>query len=102
MCQKTSGAPFTTGVMFARDAFEWTKGKPTYYQSSEIARRGFCSRCSSQLTWENESEVGVFAGCLDRSEDIEPTSHIWTSEMRPWIKLEDALPRHQGEEESAS
>jgi hypothetical protein len=102
MCQKASGAPFITGAMFARDAFEWTKGKPSYYQSSEIAKRGFCSRCSSPLTWENESELGVLAGCLDRSEDLEPTCHTWTSEMRPWIKLDDALPHYPGEEDSES
>lgn len=102
MCQKSSGAPFTTGAMFARDAFEWTKGKPAYYQSSETAKRGFCPRCSSQLTWESESELGIFAGSLDRSEELEPSSHIWTSEMRPWVKLDDGLPRHQGEEEPVS
>jgi len=102
MCQKSSGAPFTTGAMFVRNDFEWTKGKPAYYQSSETAKRGFCPRCSSQLTWESESELGIFAGSLDRSEKLEPSSHIWTSEMRPWIKLDDGLPRHQGEEEPVS
>ena len=98
MCQKMAGAAFTTGVMFARDEFAWIKGKPTYYQSSDFAKRGFCARCSSTLTWESETELGIFAGSLDRSEDIEPASHIWTSEMRPWLKMDDGLPRHPGEE----
>jgi hypothetical protein len=102
MCQKISGAPFITGVMFARDGFEWTKGEPAYYRSSEIAKRGFCPRCSSQLTWESDGELGIFAGSLDRSDEIEPTSHTWTSEMRSWVKLDDGLPRHPGEEEPES
>lgn len=97
MCQKISGAPFTTGVLFKPDEFEWTKGKPAYYQSSDIARRGFCPRCSSHLTWESEKELGLFVGSLDQADDIEPTCHIWTSEMRCWLKLDDGLPRHREE-----
>jgi hypothetical protein len=102
MCQKMSGAPFITGAMFDRDGFEWTKGEPAYYRSSEIAKRGFCPRCSSLLTWESDGELGVFAGSLDRFDDIEPTCHTWTSEMRSWVKLDDGLPRHEGDGESES
>ena len=101
-CRKISGASFLTGVMFAREAFEWTKGKPTYYQSSENAKRGFCARCSSLLSWESGDDLSVVSGSLDRSEEIEPTGHIWTSEMRPWLKFDDGLPRHLGDEPTES
>jgi hypothetical protein len=39
----------------------------TWYQSSETARRGFCSTCGSQLFWTEigSENVSVMAGSLD-------------------------------------
>ena len=51
MCQKASGAPCTVGVYFAKQALRITRGQPTFYRSSNVAERGFCRNCGSQLLY---------------------------------------------------
>ena len=51
MCQKVSGAPCTVGVYFAKQVFRITRGQPTIYRSSNVAERGFCRSCGSQLLY---------------------------------------------------
>ena len=95
LCRRQSGAAFTTGVFFAVEAFEWTKGKPTHFRDPVAADRGFCARCGSPLTWEpSAGGFLVFVGSLDRAEDIHPDGHYYTSTMLPWIKLDDGLPQY--------
>ena len=95
LCRKQTGAAFTTGVEFTAEAFEWTKGKPVYFRDSMAVNRGFCARCGSSMTWEpSGGGLIVFAGCLDRAEDVHPNNHSWTSTMLPWVKLDDDLPQY--------
>ncbi len=95
ICRKQSGAPYTTGVQFAIEAFEWTKGEPVHFRDQVGADRGFCAHCGSSITWE--SPAGgflVFVGGLDRAEDVHPDGHGYTSTMLPWVKLDDGLPQY--------
>lgn len=95
ICRKQTGTAFTTGVGFEADAFEWTKGKPTYFRDSVGVDRGFCARCGSSMTWEPAGRgITVFVGCLDRAEDVRPTSHTYISTMMPWLKFDDGLPQY--------
>ncbi len=93
MCRKNSGAAFTPWAVYSRETFEWTKGAPTLYRSSEPVTRGFCARCGSTLSWETAEKFGVAVGSLDRPEDVQPESHTNTGTWLPWIKLHDDLPR---------
>ncbi len=95
-CQKFTGSAFQTSGRFARDAFEWTKGRPTLYKSSERATRGFCARCGSSLTWETADALYVLVGSLDRAGDVQPEGHVWTKSWLSWLKLDDGLPRGLG------
>ncbi len=95
LCRKQTSAAFTTGVSFATEAFEWTRGKPVYFRDSVGVNRSFCARCGSSMTWEpSRDDLIVFAGSLDRAEDIHPTGHAYTSTMLPWVKLDDGLPQY--------
>ena len=96
ICRKVSGAAFGTMAAFPRDGFEWTKGTPTYYQSSEKAKRGFCARCGSTLTWETSNIFSIFVGSLDRPEAMKPNGDFYTTTCLPWVKLDDDLPRFPG------
>jgi Uncharacterized conserved protein len=49
ICQKTSGEPFEIGVLIKAGTLRFTKGAPTYYQSSSFGKRGFCAVCGSRL-----------------------------------------------------
>jgi hypothetical protein len=95
ICRRQTGAAFTTGVGFEAEAFEWTKGKPTYFRDSVGIDRSFCARCGSSMTWEPYGHgVTVFAGSLDRAEDVHPICHGYTTTILPWVKLDDGLPQH--------
>ena len=94
LCRKQSGAPYTTCILFSQEAFEWTKEQPSYYRSSEKATRAFCEHCGSSLTWETPGAFTVFVGSLDRPEDVQPSSHCYTTTKLPWVQLDDNLPHH--------
>lgn len=96
MCQRQTGAGFATGVGFAAGCNEWTKGKPSLFQSSERVERGFCPVCGSTLTFQREhkSEISVAAGSLDHPEVLAPEFHMMTASQMPWVQLADGLPRH--------
>ena len=94
MCWKWSGAGFSTMAVFPRETFEWTKGKPTSYRSSERVTRSFCPSCGSSIAWETHygRQFAVMVGSLDRPQDVQLECHVWTSTWLPWVKLADNLP----------
>jgi hypothetical protein len=95
MCRKNSGAAFITGALFRHDAVAWTQGEPSFYQSSEKAKRGFCSRCGSWLSWHLlEVRVMMTIGSFDHPDDIRPEFHSMTESQLSWLELDDGLPRH--------
>jgi hypothetical protein len=95
LCRKQTCAAFTTGVNFATEAFEWTKGKPDYFRDPVGVDRSFCARCGSSMTWEpTRGGICVFVGSLDRARDVHPTCHVYTSTMLPWVTLNDGLPQY--------
>lgn len=63
-----------------RGALRWVTAETlAWYQSSETARRGFCSRCGSGLIWERVGDAGVAvaAGTLDEPTGVHADRHIW-------------------------
>jgi hypothetical protein len=101
MCQKMSGAAFITGSTYRFDAVEWTRGTPSHFDSSENAKRLFCSRCGSTIGWQwLEEKISLFAGSFDHPEYIEASRHVFTESQLPWVKLDDGLPRDQRYPES--
>ena len=96
LCRRQTGAAFTTGVRFAGKYFVWTKGEPEYFSDSMGVRRSFCAHCGSSMTWEpsDRDDITVFAGSLDRAEDVHCVCHGYTSTMLPWVKLDDGLPQY--------
>jgi hypothetical protein len=75
MCQKSNGSPFSVGVYKA--SFRFTSGEPKFYQSSDIAERGFCAACGSRLVYRplGGPLMAVEVGSLDHPEDISPEYH---------------------------
>ena len=96
MCRRHSGAPVLAFVHFPASAFEWLKGKPTWYRSSQYAERGFCATCGSTIGMREEvlaDRVQVCVGTLDSPDDIHIDDHVWTSESISWFDVRDDLPR---------
>jgi hypothetical protein len=96
MCQRESGAAFMTGVTFLKAAGQWTTVVPKLYQSSEYAKRGFCRKCGSWISWHYRDEkISLTAGSFDHSEAIKSLWHVFTESQVPWLKIRDNLPRYK-------
>ncbi|MES0881573.1 GFA family protein [Roseibium sp. SCP14] len=64
----------------------------TWYQSSETAKRGFCSTCGSQLFWtETGSEnISVMAGTLDGPTGLTMDRQLYPETKGDYYPLPDA------------
>ncbi len=100
-CQKTTGAPAEIGVMVKPGTLKFTKEDPKFFQSSPIARRGFCRHCGSRLVYMSLNRAdwtNVSAGSLDHPERVVPTEHICVESQLPWYDVADDLPRIRSED----
>jgi len=98
MCRRAAGAPAVAWAMWPLDRFEWTRGKPAIYASSEGVERGFCGSCGTPLSFGADFLPGlidVTVGSLDAPESLPPRMHIWESSRLAWLALADELPRHR-------
>lgn len=70
-----------------------------WYQSSAIARRGFCGTCGSQLFWEpaHGRHMSIWAGTLDRPTGLKPSMHIFVADKGDYYEITDGLPQWQGD-----
>jgi len=78
MCQLAFGNTRAAYVNLRKDQMRWTGQAPTYYVSSKIARRGFCSRCGTPLTFEflDNDRMDLSVGSLDDPGSVKPTEHF--------------------------
>ncbi|MEJ2177324.1 MAG: GFA family protein [Gammaproteobacteria bacterium] len=73
----------------------------TWYITSEVARRGFCGKCGSNLFWEpfDQSTTGIVGGTLDVPTGLKTMGHIFVAEMSDFYRIEDNLPQFSGSSE---
>ena len=94
MCQLAVGNTRAAFINLRKDEVRWTHGAPSYYASSNIARRGFCQRCGTPLSFEYlESErMDLSVGSLADPSAFKPTAHFAVeSRIAAW-HADDALP----------
>jgi hypothetical protein len=94
MCQKAVGGPFAALAPVRRRDFAWTRGRPASFASSSIARRDFCPRCGTPLSFfYAESEwIAPTIGSFDRPQDVPPERHFGVEGRLAWLAGVDALP----------
>lgn len=98
-CRAAHGAAFVTWFGVHEHKIEIQGDSLAWYQSSENARRGFCSKCGTTLffqssRWSNETHIAL--GTLKDELDREPSSHVYWDRHVPWLQLSDSLPRRGG------
>jgi len=74
MCQKASGNFFLPLIGASRKEFEWTRGEPSWFHSSDPVRRGFCSCCGTPLAFETvgSGHISITHGSLDDVSAVTP------------------------------
>lgn len=91
MCQKATGGAFGFFVRVDPDRLQWTRGRPKYFGSSNVAKRGFCADCGTPLTWESEQWLDLTVAAFDEADKIEPVVQMAMSAQYPWLWRMDAL-----------
>ena len=97
MCRRANAAPAVAWAMYAESQVVFPQASPTVYESSPGARRGFCGRCGTQISFMADYIPGLIditIGSLDDPGRIEPGLHYWESKRLPWVHFADALPRY--------
>jgi len=97
MCRRASGAAVVTWLTVPDKGLSFTAGAPTWHQSSDHARRGFCAACGTQIAFASTrypGEVDITAASLDHPELVTPTRHTYAPDRIPWLIMNDGLPRH--------
>lgn len=66
-----------------------------WYQSSALARRGFCSTCGSQLFWQpvHGGHVSIWAGTLESPTGLAAAKHIFVADKGDYYEIGDGLPQ---------
>jgi hypothetical protein len=101
LCRRAHGAAFVTWVGVAEARFDLVKKAGLrWYQSSDIAERGFCADCGSTLFFRSRrwpNEIHVARANVEGDLDIEPAVHVsYGSPEVPWFKFTDGLPHRHG------
>jgi hypothetical protein len=92
MCQKAFGGPYGA-LVSAPEGLVWTRGAPTYFQSSNRVRRGFCSRCGTPLTFEPDvGPVELAIVAFDDPDAIAPVIQMSPGSGLPWAGAVGGLP----------
>ncbi|WP_344959028.1 GFA family protein [Zobellella aerophila] len=99
-CQKSSGAPVLAWLTVAAHGFAYTGGAPSVYCSSRSYQREFCPHCGTQLIFcrsLSPRTIDVTLASLDDTSVIAPQYHIWMQSRVSWLRIDDTLPRFEGE-----
>lgn len=98
MCQKAFGNFYAPLVTVNDGDFDWARGAPKYFQSSNHVRRGFCGNCGTPLTYEAPDGTALAIAAFDHPEEISPTIQWGTEAKLPYV---DGIPKLPGEETMA-
>lgn len=97
-CRRSSGAPATAWLLFARDAVA-IMGTPSAYASSELAQRHFCPTCGTGLFYTNETVfpgmIDIQSATLDDPDAFPLQVHVQVAERLGWMEHAHQLPQFE-------
>lgn len=93
-CQRATGGAFFARALFM-DAEVARTGETTRWASSPRLRRLSCARCGAPVFAEPQDGpwIAVSLTTLDDPTALSPGSHIWVTEKRDWVRIDDGLPQ---------
>ena len=100
MCQKASGCPFMAFGGVRLSEFVITSGAIATFSSSDIAKRGFCARCGTPLTYEGvgSDHISVTLGSLDDPGAVAPLTQLGVESRLSWLTGALSLPETRTEQ----
>jgi len=103
MCQKATGGMFGPYVAAPFDAVAWTRGQPSYFQSSNKVRRGFCRDCGTPLTFEyGQGHISFALGAMDQPPVLQLTEQLASPDRIADFAALARLPEHPVDEPRAA
>jgi hypothetical protein len=106
MCQKAFGNFYAPLVSVRHAKFEWTRGEPKRFQSSNHVKRGFCENCGTPLTYEAPAEsidgVAVAVGAFDHPEELAPAIQWGVEAKLPYVDGLHELPGRETMDDAAA
>jgi len=95
-CRKHSGHYFASTDVPRSALTIRGADKVTWFQSSEKARRGFCSTCGSSLFWDPlfHDWIGVAMGAFDDPTGTRLGIHIFVADKGDYYDIADGLPQN--------
>jgi hypothetical protein len=89
-CRKTSGHYVAATQVPAENAS--IRGDTlTWYRSSDVAERGFCSVCGSNLFWRRigHDQISIWAGTIDGKTGLRMESQLYAESAGDYYDLPD-------------
>ncbi len=95
MCQKAFGGFYAPLVSTKGTKLTWTRGAPSYFQSSNFVTRGFCNKCGTPLSYEAPDGVALAIGAFDHPEALPPVVQFGVEGKLPYVdRLHTLANRH--------
>jgi hypothetical protein len=106
MCQRATGGLFAALAGAPKPDFAWTQGEPAFFESSNLAKRGYCRDCGTPLSFVYDypgARFYVTIGSLDDPEAAPIIKQYGIEGRLSWVKLcEDVPAEKTGEDPEAA
>ena len=96
-CRKTSGH-YWAATQVSKGNLNLIKATSlSWYDSSDKARRGFCSVCGSSMFYERKGidKISVSAGSLEIPTSLDRMRHIYVTSKGDYDDISDDLPQFE-------
>ncbi|WP_410001043.1 GFA family protein [Vannielia litorea] len=90
-CRRMSGHLWSSA--YVPDDALTISGEPQWYESSETAKRGFCTICGSFLFWKHNDEdtISFSLGSIDGPTGLRLQKHIFTADKGDYYDIADGV-----------
>jgi hypothetical protein len=88
-CRRFHGHYAAYSAVDANDLTMTEDRRLKWFQSSDMAQRGFCGECGSSLFWKpaNKPHIAVAAGSLDQPTGLATTGDIFTADKGDYYMI---------------
>jgi hypothetical protein len=96
-CQRATGGPCFARAVFLAELVE-RSGETIRWPTSPRVDRLACARCGTPLFAEPKdppARLAISLATLDDPDALVPDMHIWVSEKRAWVPIDDGLPQFE-------